>query len=152
MALQLHRSDDLNMIPRLFLPPFSPENAELLVHATAEIWNSCDALKVAELFSEDSQWRNRSKFLAGRSEITLFLQRKWEVELNFRFQADLWCARNDRLAIQVEYEWCNSAGFWYRSYGNELWQYNKEGLITHRFASTNDLPIKIQDRKLLWEK
>ncbi len=140
------------MIPRLFLPPFSPENAELLVQATAEIWNTCDAEKVVELFSPDSQWRNRSRFLVGRSEILLFLQRKWETELDFRYQADLWCCHNDRLAITVEYEWRNSAGFWYRSYGNELWQYNKEGLITHRFASTNDLPIQFHDRKLLWEK
>lgn len=99
------------MIPRLFLPPFRPENAELLVHATTEVWNSCNAEKVAELFSDDSQWRNRSKFLQGKAEILLFLQRKWKVELNFRFQADLWCCHKDRLAIQVEYEWCNSAGF-----------------------------------------
>ena len=132
------------------LPPFTRETAAQKVRMAEDGWNGRDPNKVALAYSVDSRWRNRSEFINGRAEIVAFLSRKWARELDYRLIKELWAFTDDRIAVRFAYEWRDDSGHWYRSYGNENWQFNAEGLMTHRFASINDLPIVESERKYHW--
>ncbi len=138
------------MTTRPPLPPFTLQTAIQKVRLAEDGWNSRDPEKVALAYSVDSHWRNRSEFLTGRREIVAFLMRKWKKELDYRLIKELWTASNDRIAVRFAYEWHDDSGNWFRSYGNENWEFNDEGLMRVRFASINDLPIKESDRKFFW--
>ena len=129
------------------LPPFTLETATEKVKAAEDAWNTCDPITVARAYTKDSQWRNRSEFLHGRSEIEAFLARKWAHELNYRLKKTLWAFTDNRIAVTFEYEWHNDHGDWYRSYGNELWQFASNGLMQVRIASINDIAITEEQRK-----
>jgi hypothetical protein len=113
-------------------------------------WNSRNPAKVALAYTPDSVWRNRSEFLSGRAAIEAFLTRKWDRELEYRLVKELWTFGENRIAVRFAYEWCDDAGNWFRSYGNENWEFDEAGLMARRLASINDLPIEEKDRKLLW--
>jgi uncharacterized protein len=113
-------------------------------------WNSRDAERVSLAYSEDSLWRNRSEFFSGRSAIVAFLQRKWQKELDYRLIKELWAFTGDRIGVRFQYEWHDDAGSWYRSYGNELWEFDAAGLMRRRHASINDVAIAASDRKFHW--
>jgi nuclear transport factor 2 (NTF2) superfamily protein len=130
-------------------PPFTLESATAKVQAAEDAWNSRDPDRVAMAYTEDSEWRNRSEFLQGRAAIRGFLTRKWEQELDYRLKKELWGFRENRIAVRFEYEWHDAAGQWYRSYGNEMWEFNDEGLMARRFASINDAPIHEAERRVL---
>jgi len=132
------------------LPPFSRETAIAKVRLAEDGWNSRDPEKVALAYSLDSRWRNRSEFVNGRQEIIAFLTRKWTRELDYRLIKELWAFSDDRIAVRFAYEWHDDSGNWYRSYGNENWEFNSDGLMRLRFASINDLPIRESDRKYFW--
>jgi nuclear transport factor 2 (NTF2) superfamily protein len=132
------------------LPPFSHETAIAKVRLAEDGWNSRDPEKVALAYSLDSRWRNRSEFVNGRQEIIAFLTRKWTRELDYRLIKELWAFSDDRIAVRFAYEWHDDSGNWYRSYGNENWEFNDDGLMRLRFASINDLPIRESDRKYFW--
>jgi len=132
------------------LPPFTRDTAILKVRLAEDAWNSRDAKRVALAYSVDSRWRNRSEFLQGRAEIEAFLQRKWQRELEYRLIKELWAHDGNRIAVRFAYEWCNDEGVWFRSYGNENWEFDEHGLMRLRFASINDLPIPAGDRKYHW--
>lgn len=138
------------MTTRPPLPPFSRESAVLKVRLAEDGWNSRDPEKVALAYSVDSHWRNRAEFMNGRSEIVAFLKRKWAKELDYRLIKELWAFTENRIAVRFAYEWHDDSGNWYRSYGNENWEFNADGLMQRRFASINDLPIKESDRKYRW--
>jgi len=129
-------------------PPFTEETAILKVQAAEDAWNSCDPERVALAYTEDSEWRNRSEFLRGRAEINAFLKRKWAKELDYRLKKELWAFRDNRIAVRFEYEWHDSEGHWYRSYGNEMWEFDDSGLMRKRYASINDVSIQDADRRL----
>jgi len=129
-------------------PPFTEETAILKVQAAEEAWNSRDPERVALAYTEDSEWRNRSEFLRGRAEIKAFLKRKWAKELDYRLKKELWAFRGNRIAVRFEYEWHDSEGHWYRSYGNEMWEFDDSGLMRKRYASINDVSIQDADRRL----
>jgi nuclear transport factor 2 (NTF2) superfamily protein len=129
-------------------PPFTEETAILKVQAAEDAWNSCDPERVALAYTEDSEWRNRSEFLRGRAEIKAFLKRKWAKELDYRLKKELWAFRGNRIAVRFEYEWHDSEGHWYRSYGNEMWEFDDSGLMRKRYASINDVSIQDADRRL----
>lgn len=129
-------------------PPFTMETALAKVEAAQNAWNTKDPEKVCLAYSVDTEWRNRAEFLNGREEVKEFLKRKWAKELDYVLKKELWGFRENRMAVRFEYEWHDATGQWYRSYGNELWQFNGEGLMTHRYASINDLPIDETDRTL----
>jgi nuclear transport factor 2 (NTF2) superfamily protein len=129
-------------------PPFSLETALAKVQAAEDAWNSRDPARVALAYSEDSEWRNRTEFLQGRAAIRAFLSRKWQKELDYRLKKELWGFREDRIAVRFEYEWHDAAGQWYRSYGNEMWEFNEEGLMARRFASINDAAIREDERRV----
>jgi nuclear transport factor 2 (NTF2) superfamily protein len=130
------------------LPPFSLENALIKVRAAEDAWNTKDPERVVLAYTPDSEWRNRAEFLNGREEIKAFLYRKWEKELEYRLKKELWGFRDNRMAVRFEYEWHDDSGQWYRSYGNELWEFDENGLMRKRFASINDLLINEKDRTL----
>ncbi|HKV73702.1 MAG TPA: nuclear transport factor 2 family protein [Gemmatimonadales bacterium] len=130
-------------------PPFTLETALAKVQAAEDGWNSRDPDRVAMAYSEDSEWRNRTEFFRGRDAIRRFLARKWERELDYRLRKELWGFRENRIAVRFEYEWHDIAGQWYRSYGNEMWEFNEEGLMARRFASINDAPIREDERRIL---
>lgn len=130
------------------LPPFSLENALIKVQAAEDAWNTKDPERVVLAYTPDSEWRNRAEFLNGREEIKAFLYRKWEKELEYRLKKELWGFRDNRMAVRFEYEWHDDSGQWYRSYGNELWEFDENGLMRKRFASINDLLINEKDRTL----
>ena len=133
----------------LILPPFTePEQAARKVQIAEDLWNTRDAERVAAAYTEDCQWRNRTEFLSGRAEITAFLRRKWQRELDYKLRKELWGFRNNRMAVKFFYEWHDDSGQWFRSYGNELWEFAPSGLMQRREASINDLPIRPQDRTL----
>lgn len=132
------------------LPPFTRETAIQKVRAAEDGWNSRDPARVALAYSVDSRWRNRAEFPVGREAITAFLQRKWARELQYRLIKELWAFGDSRIAVRFAYEWHDDAGQWFRSYGNENWQFSEDGLMTHRYASINDLPISVGDRKFFW--
>lgn len=132
------------------LPPFTRESAIQKVRLAEDSWNSRDPGKVALAYTIDSQWRNRSEFINGRTEITAFLARKWSRELDYRLIKELWAFTVNRIAVRFAYEWHDDSGHWYRSYGNENWEFNDDGLMRSRFASINDLPLSESDRKYHW--
>jgi len=131
-------------------PPFSKESAVQKVRLAEDAWNSREPERVALAYSVDSVWRNRSEFLAGREEIVRFLRRKWAKELDYRLIKELWTFHESRIAVRFAYEWHDDSGNWFRSYGNENWEFDEDGLMRRRLASINDLPLKEQDRKYHW--
>lgn len=131
-------------------PPFTLETALAKVQAAEDAWNSRDPERVALAYSPDSEWRNRTEFLRGREEIRAFLTRKWAHEHEYRLKKELWGFRENRIAVRFEYEWHDDSGQWYRSYGNENWEFDGQGLMAKRYASINDLPIAETDRKFRW--
>jgi len=132
------------------LPPFTRETAIQKVRLAEDSWNTRDPGKVALAYASDSRWRNRSEFINGRNEIIAFLSRKWSRELDYRLIKELWAFTGNRIAVRFAYEWHDDSGHWYRSYGNENWEFNPDGLMAFRFASINDLPISESDRKYHW--
>ena len=132
------------------VPPFTRETATLKVRAAEDGWNSRDPQRVSLAYTVDSIWRNRSEFVTGREEIVGFLTRKWERELEYRLIKELWAFDGDRIAVRFCYECHDAAGQWFRSYGNENWEFDEKGLMKRRHASINDLPIAESDRKFRW--
>ena len=132
------------------LPPFTHETAVQKVRLAEDSWNTRDPEKVAAGYSLDSRWRNRSEFINGRQEIVAFLKRKWARELDYRLIKELWAFGGNRIAVRFAYEWHDDSGNWFRSYGNENWEYDEFGLNRQRFACINDLPIKESERKYHW--
>ncbi len=136
--------------PRPPLPPFTREAAVQKVRMAEDAWNSRDPERVSLAYTPDSLWRNRAEFIRGRAEIVAFLTRKWNKELDYRLIKELWAFDGARIAVRFAYEWHDDSGHWYRSYGNENWEFNDDGLMAARFASINDLPISESDRKYGW--
>jgi hypothetical protein len=132
------------------LPPFTAETAAQKVRMAEDAWNSRDPDRVAQVYTEDSSWRNRAEFPVGRAQIREFLQRKWAKELDYRLIKELWAYTDNRIAVRFAYEWHDDAGNWFRSYGNENWEFNEYGFMQRRFASINDLPIKADERLFHW--
>ena len=132
------------------LPPFTPESAAQKVRMAEDAWNSRDPNRVVLVYTEDTRWRNRAEFPVGREEVRRFLERKWARELDYRLIKELWASAGNRIAVRFAYEWHDDSGHWYRSYGNENWEFNEHGLMMRRFASINDLPIRTDERKFLW--
>ena len=132
------------------LPPFTHETATQKVRQAEDGWNSRDAAKVALVYSTDTWWRNRAEFVQGREEARTFLERKWSKEFEYRLIKELWAFTDNRIAVRFAYEWRDDAGNWFRSYGNENWEFGPDGLMHHRHASINDLPIEESERKFHW--
>ena len=132
------------------LPPFTQETAMQKVRLAEDAWNTRDPERVASAYTEDSRWRNRAEFLNGRAEIIAFLTRKWQRELDYRLIKEVWAFRDNRIAVRFAYEWHDDIGNWFRSYGNENWEFDEHGLMRRRIASINDLPIAEIDRKYRW--
>ncbi|MDX8125971.1 nuclear transport factor 2 family protein [Methylomonas sp. OY6] len=132
------------------LPPFTADTATQKVRMAEDAWNSRDPDRVVQVYTEDSRWRNRAEFPVGRGQIREFLQRKWTKELDYRLIKELWAFADNRIAVRFAYEWHDDAGNWFRSYGNENWEFNEYGLMQRRFASINDLLIKADDRLFHW--
>jgi uncharacterized protein len=132
------------------VPPFTRESAILKVRLAEDAWNSCDPHRVSLAYAEDSRWRNRSEFINGRAEIVAFLTRKWAKELDYRLIKEMWTFGDNRIAVRFAYEWHDDSGNWFRSYGNENWEFNAAGKMQRRLASINDLPINEADRKYHW--
>jgi nuclear transport factor 2 (NTF2) superfamily protein len=132
------------------VPPFTAETAARKVRMAENAWNSRDPERVSLAYSEDSRWRNRSEFFSGRGAIVAFLQRKWQKELDYRLIKELWAFTGDRIGVRFQYEWHDDAGSWFRSYGNELWEFDAAGLMRRRHASINDVAIAESDRKFQW--
>jgi len=132
------------------LPPFTAETAIQKVRMAEDAWNTRDAARVALVYTEDTRWRNRAEFPTGREEVRAFLERKWTRELDYRLIKELWAFTGNRIAVRFAYEWHDDSGHWYRSYGNENWEFTERGYMRRRYASINDLPIKEEDRKFLW--
>jgi nuclear transport factor 2 (NTF2) superfamily protein len=130
------------------LPPFDAESAAKKVQAAEDAWNTCDPVRVAGAYSEDSVWRNRDEFITGRAEIVAFLTRKWERELEYALRKNLWAFDGSRIAVRFQYESHDPAGQWWRSYGNELWEFDEHGLMARREASINDVPIRESERRI----
>jgi uncharacterized protein len=133
-------------------PPFTKETAVQKIRAAEDGWNSCNPEKVALAYTVDSRWRNRAEIFSGREKIVAFLTRKWARELDYRLIKELWAFDNNRIAVRFAYEWHDDSGNWFRSYGNENWQFNEHGLMEVRHASINDLPIEESERKYHWER
>jgi uncharacterized protein len=132
------------------LPPFTHESAIAKVRAAEDAWNSCDPETVSHAYSEHSRWRNRAEFFEGRQAIVAFLRRKWARELDYRLIKELWAFHANRLSVRFQYEWHDDSGHWFRSYGNEQWEFDETGLMRRREASINDVPIKEADRRFFW--
>jgi len=132
------------------LPPFTPASAVQKVRMAEDAWNSRDPARVALAYSPDSSWRNRAEFLHGRAAIEAFLRRKWARELDYRLIKQLWAFHENRIAVRFAYEWHDDSGQWFRSYGNENWEFDLEGLMERRIASINDAPIAASERKYHW--
>lgn len=132
------------------IPPFTHEIATQKVRLAEDGWNSRDPERVALAYTPQSQWRNRAEFVTGRPEIVEFLARKWAKELDYRLIKELWAFGENRIAVRYAYEWHDDSGNWFRSYGNENWEFNEEGLMQRRFACINDLPIRDADRQFHW--
>jgi uncharacterized protein len=131
-------------------PPFDLDTARQKVRLAEDGWNTRDPKRVALAYSVDSRWRNRAEFVNGRAEIERFLERKWARELDYRLIKELWAFTGSRIAVRFTYEWHDDSNNWFRSYGNENWEFNEAGLMTHRHACINDLPIAESDRKYHW--
>ena len=132
------------------VPPFTLETATQKVRMAEDAWNTRDPDRVVLVYTEDTRWRNRAEFPVGRAEVRQFLVRKWDKELDYRLIKELWTCAGNRIAVRFAYEWHDDSGSWFRSYGNENWEFNDQGLMMRRFASINDLPIKAAERKFLW--
>jgi nuclear transport factor 2 (NTF2) superfamily protein len=139
-------------MPRPPLPPFTAETAARKVRAAEDGWNGRDPEKVSLAYTPDSRWRNRSDFLRGREDIVRFLADKWERELEYRLVKELWAFTDDRIAVRFAYEWHDASGSWFRSYGNENWAFDADGLMAERHASINDVPIEEADRLFRWDR
>jgi uncharacterized protein len=133
-------------------PTFTRETALKKVRGAEDAWNSCNPVKASLGYSLDSRWRNRAEFIVGREEIVAFLTRKWARELEYRLIKELWSFTDNRIAVRFAYEWHDDSGNWFRSYGNENWEFNAQGLNAVRFACINDLPIKASERKYHWDR
>ena len=138
--------------PPKITPPFTKESAKLKVRAAEDAWNSCDPQRVSKAYSADCKWRNRAEFFQGHAAIVEFLTRKWTREIDYRLVKELWAHDGNRIAVRFAYEWHDDSGNWFRSYGNENWEFNDAGIMTHRHASINDLPIMESERKFLWDR
>jgi hypothetical protein len=132
------------------VPAFSRETAIIKVRMAEDAWNSRDPNRVSLAYAEDSRWRNRSEFINGRAEIVAFLTRKWNKELDYRLIKEMWTFGDNRIAVRFAYEWHDDSGNWFRSYGNENWEFDAAGVMQRRYASINDLPINEADRKYRW--
>lgn len=132
------------------LPPFTKDSALAKARAAEDAWNSKDPARVALAYTSDSLWRNRSEFIRGRIEIEKFLRRKWAKELDYRLIKELWAYTENRIAVRFAYEWHDDSGQWFRSYGNENWEFAASGLMAMRIASINDLPIRESERTFFW--
>ncbi|HYA79421.1 MAG TPA: nuclear transport factor 2 family protein [Methylocystis sp.] len=132
------------------LPPFTLETATQKIRLAEDAWNSRDPERVAQVYTEDTQWRNRVEFPRGREEVKQFLARKWARELDYRLIKELWGFRENRIAVRFAYEWRDDSGHWFRSYGNEMWEFEANGQMRRRFASINDLPIREEERLFRW--
>jgi nuclear transport factor 2 (NTF2) superfamily protein len=132
------------------LPPFTEETARQKVRMAEDAWNTRDPDRVVLVYTEDTRWRNRSEFPVGREQVRQFLQRKWARELEYRLIKELWACAGPRIAVRFAYESRDGSGHWFRSYGNENWEFNEAGFMTRRFASINDLPIAEADRLFRW--
>ncbi|HEX3877999.1 MAG TPA: nuclear transport factor 2 family protein [Bryobacteraceae bacterium] len=132
------------------VPPFTRESAARKVRAAEDAWNTHDPEKVSMVYTPDTVWRNRAEFLHGRQQVVEFLRRKWARELDYRLIKELWAFDNHRIAVRFAYEWHDDSGNWYRSYGNENWEFNAEGIMHHRYASINDVPIRQDQRLYHW--
>lgn len=132
------------------LPPFTAETAAIKTRLAEDAWNSRDPERVALAYTPDCRWRNRAEFINGREEIVAFLTRKWARELEYRLIKEVWTFAGDRIAVRFAYEWHDDSGQWYRSYGNENWEFDAHGLMRRRIASINDLPIREAERKFRW--
>ncbi len=130
------------------VPPFTSETARKKVQAAEDAWNTRDPIKVSLAYTEDTSWRNRAEFINGREEVQQFLVKKWSRELDYKLKKELWAYTENRIAVTFRYEWHDDSGQWYRSYGNELWEFTESGLMQRRIASINDLPIKESEREL----
>ncbi len=132
------------------LPPFTAETAALKVRLAEDAWNSRDPEQVALVYTDDTRWRNRAEFPVGREAVKALLHRKWARELDYRLIKELWAFTDNRIAVRFAYEWHDDSGQWFRSYGNENWEFTAQGLMKRRFASINDLPIAESARKFFW--
>jgi nuclear transport factor 2 (NTF2) superfamily protein len=132
------------------LPPFTLETAIQKVRLAEDAWNTRDPDRIVLAYSEDTRWRNRAEFPVGRAAARAFLERKWTRELDYRLIKEVWAFDGARIAVRFAYEWHDDSGQWFRSYGNENWQFNDAGLMTHRYASINDLPIPAKERTFFW--
>lgn len=137
------------MEKRFPIPPFTYETALQKVQAAEDAWNTRDPEKVCLAYTPDTEWRNRTEFINGRSAVKAFLKRKWEKELDYKLKKELWGFRENRMAVRFMYEWHDAEGQWFRSYGNEMWQFDENGYMVKRFASINDLPIKENERIII---
>jgi hypothetical protein len=133
------------------LPPFTHETAIQKVRMAEDAWNTRDPERVALVYTEDTHWRNRVEFPVGREQVRQLLERKWSKELDYRLIKELWATTGNRIAVRFAYEWHDDSGQWFRSYGNENWEFNDQGFMMRRFASINDLPIKPSERKFFWD-
>lgn len=136
--------------PRPPFPPFTPETAAQKVRMAEDAWNTRDAVRVSLAYTPDTIWRNRAEFVNGRAQVVAFLQRKWARELDYRLVKELWACAGHRIAVRFAYEWHDDSGHWFRSYGNENWEFTDTGFMHRRFASINDLPIAEADRQFHW--
>ncbi len=136
--------------PRPPLPPFDANSAATKVRMAEDAWNARDPERVSLAYSAESIWRNRAEFLQGRQAIVQFLTRKWAKELDYRLIKELWAFQGNRIAVRFAYEWHDESGNWFRSYGNENWEFDEGGFMCRRIASINDLPIQEADRKYMW--
>ena len=138
--------------PRPPLPPFTRETAAQKVRLAEDAWNTRDPQRVAVAYTVDTVWRNRAEFPVGRAQVQAFLERKWARELDYRLKKELWAFTGNRIAVRFEYEWHDEAGQWWRSHGNENWEFDEHGYMAKRYASINDQPIAEADRKFRWER
>ena len=132
------------------LPPFTAETAAQKARMAEDAWNTRDPDRVVQVYTPDTVWRNRAEFPVGREQVRQFLQRKWAKELDYRLIKEVWAFAGNRIAVRFAYEWRDDSGHWYRSYGNENWEFNDQGFMQRRFASINDLPIQASDRRFHW--
>jgi nuclear transport factor 2 (NTF2) superfamily protein len=138
--------------PRLPLPPFTEETARQKVQLAEDAWNSRDPERVSLAYTPDTEWRNRAEFVNGREEVVALLRRKWAKEHDYRLCKTLWAFAENRIAVRFEYEWHDDAGQWWRSHGNENWEFDAAGYMARRFASINDQPISEAERKFRWDR
>lgn len=138
----------IGMEKRYPVPPFDLESAQTKVKAAQDAWNTRDPERVIAAYSPDTEWRNRSQFLNGRAEVRKFLEEKWKKELGYKLKKELWAFSGNKIAVRFEYEWHDHDGNWFRSYGNEMWEFDSNGYMLKRYASINDVPIAATERRI----